>query len=299
MTIDPNLLSLPIPGVVPGLDPTLNPELAARLGTQMQGVPSPAVAAEALRVLEADGFEAAGQVARGANPQQAAETLEQMKEQLEAQGVNTLEDQQILDLLAVLIDFLKSGGRLPGQQGGGAPSRGTGAARGTGGTRGGGRSAPSFSGGSGGTSGAGGGGGAVSGAAPDTSNLPQGNGTVGEFLDAALAQNGDRYVFGAETNLNDANPDTFDCSELVQWAAAQAGVNIADGSSNQAAATQNISVDEALRTPGALLFRPGHVAISLGDGRTIEARGRNYGVGIFNGEGRFTSGGLIPGMQYG
>ena len=103
MTIDPNLLSLPIPGVVPGLDPTLNPELAARLGTQMQGVPSPAVAAEALRVLEADGFEAAGQVARGANPQQAAETLEQMKEQLEAQGVNTLEDQQILDLLAVLI----------------------------------------------------------------------------------------------------------------------------------------------------------------------------------------------------
>ena len=139
----------------------------------------------------------------------------------------------------------------------------------------------------------------MSGAAPDTSNLPQGNGTVGEFLDAALAQNGDRYVFGAETNLNDANPDTFDCSELVQWAAAQAGVNIADGSSNQAAATQNISVDEALRTPGALLFRPGHVAISLGDGRTIEARGRNYGVGIFNGEGRFTSGGLIPGMQYG
>ena len=58
-------------------------------------------------------------------------------------------------------------------------------------------------------------------------------------------------------------------------------------------------VEQALRTPGALLFRPGHVAISLGDGRTIEAKGSKYGVGIFSAHNRgWTTGGLIPGMRY-
>ncbi len=132
---------------------------------------------------------------------------------------------------------------------------------------------------------------------------PAGRGTAEAFVQKALAQNGDRYVFGAETNLNDANPNTFDCSELVQWAAAQVGVQIPDGTMNQLPHIQrnggSMSVDEALRTRGALLFRPGHVAISLGDGRTIEARGSAYGVGIFNAHGRgWTAGGRIPGMQY-
>lgn len=142
----------------------------------------------------------------------------------------------------------------------------------------------------------------VSGTPSTPSSAPTGRGTSGDFLRSALAQNGDRYVYGAETNLNDSNPNTFDCSELVQWAAHQAGVTIPDGSSAQLAHVrrhgQEISVEQALRTPGALLFRPGHVAISLGDGRTIEARGRRYGVGIFNARGRFTSAGLIPGMRY-
>ncbi|WP_163870143.1 hypothetical protein [Myxococcus eversor] len=57
---------------------------------------------------------------------------------------------------------------------------------------------------------------------------------------------------------------------------------------------------EALRTRGALLYRPGHVAISLGDRRTIEARGSAYGVNIFSANGRgWTSGALIPGLKYG
>ena len=132
----------------------------------------------------------------------------------------------------------------------------------------------------------------------DTRSVPQGDGTAGDFLAAALAQQGDRYVFGAEADQRDANPDTFDCSELVEWACAQAGIDIPDGSWNQKAATTPISVEEALRTPGALLFTDGHVAISLGDGRTIEARGSRYGVGIFDAGRRFTSGGLIPGMRY-
>ena len=133
-------------------------------------------------------------------------------------------------------------------------------------------------------------------------SAPTGKGTSGDFLKAALAQNGDNYVFGAETRLNDPNPDTFDCSELVQWAGAQAGVEIPDGSGNQRRFVERhgttLSVEEAMRTPGALLFREGHVAISLGDGRTIEARGRRHGVGVFEAQGRFTSGGLVPGMKY-
>jgi cell wall-associated NlpC family hydrolase len=114
------------------------------------------------------------------------------------------------------------------------------------------------------------------------------------FLTAALAQQGDSYVFGHEANPNDPNPDTFDCSELVQWAAAQAGVQLTDGSWLQYRSLSGrgggMPVDEALRTPGALLFafsgdpnaggRPSraHVAISLGDGRVMEARNPRKGV---------------------
>lgn len=132
---------------------------------------------------------------------------------------------------------------------------------------------------------------------------PAGRGTAEAFVQRALSQAGDRYIFGAEVNLNDSNPSAFDCSELVQWAAHQAGVSIPDGTMNQLPHVQRagttISVAEALRTRGALLFRPGHVAISLGDGRTIEAKGSAYGVGIFNANGRgWTAGALVPGLRY-
>jgi peptidoglycan hydrolase-like protein with peptidoglycan-binding domain len=127
---------------------------------------------------------------------------------------------------------------------------------------------------------------------------PRGSGRTQEFLRQALSQNGNRYVFGAEANARDANPRALDCSELVEWAAARAGVRFPDGSANQIAAARPMSVEQALRTPGALLYRPGHIAISLGDGRTIEARNSRAGVGIFNANGRgWTRAGTIPGMN--
>ena len=93
--------------------------------------------------------------------------------------------------------------------------------------------------------------------------------------------------------------------ELIEWAARRAGVNFPDGSAAQIDATTPMSVAEALRTPGALLFRAGnppttphHIAISLGDGRTIEARNSRAGVGVFSAHGRgWTRAGTIPGMR--
>jgi hypothetical protein len=70
-----------------------------------------------------------------------------------------------------------------------------------------------------------------------------------------------------------------------------------------------IPVEEARHTRGAILFsfssqpHPGgarpshaHVAISDGDGGTIEARGRAYGVGNFASKGRFNYAAVIPGL---
>ena len=134
--------------------------------------------------------------------------------------------------------------------------------------------------------------------------LPEGDRSVGTFLRAALAQNGDEYEYGAGRNLNDANPHEFDCSGLVYWSLNQAGIDpntVGGYSGAQSAGTRTISVEDALNTPGALLFYDGHVAISLGDGRTVEAMGEKWGVTIDEDstDRRWTHGGLIPGMNYG
>lgn len=142
---------------------------------------------------------------------------------------------------------------------------------------------------------------------------PQQDSPLGRFLEAALAQSGDRYVYGAEAD-GKADPTAFDCSELVQWAADRAGVQVQDGAANQylqmKAAGAVISPEQAARIPGALLFRfdveppggPGgrgtaHVAISLGNGKTIEAKGSEYGVGEFDVGRRFTHAAYVPGLS--
>lgn len=126
----------------------------------------------------------------------------------------------------------------------------------------------------------------------------------------AGSQAGDPYVFGAEASPNNPNPRRFDCSELVEWACGRLGVSprMPDGSKAQKAHCQShktlITVDQGIHTAGALLFRmsgnPTHVAISRGNGQTIEARGRAYGVGTFSAYGRrWTHAGRIPGVLYG
>lgn len=138
----------------------------------------------------------------------------------------------------------------------------------------------------------------------------------------ALAQAGDAYQLGAEVALSDPNPKVFDCSELVEWACAQAGVQpkMPDLTWNQQQHCQQygllIGLEQAYSTRGALLFRhrddngnpvsdmstfpkSAHVAISLGNGRTIEAMDKDNGVREGNARrDSWTTGALIPGVDY-
>lgn len=125
-----------------------------------------------------------------------------------------------------------------------------------------------------------------------------------DFVNFAMAQAGDAYVYGAEASLSDPNPSAFDCSELIEWAAHRAGVFMPDFSGAQIAYCQSkgrgISVEQAKRTRGAILYKPGHIAISLGNGSTIEAVGSGYGVRVMGPSRSFswTAGGLVPGLRY-
>jgi hypothetical protein len=138
-------------------------------------------------------------------------------------------------------------------------------------------------------------------------NPIKGNGSAQDFVRIALSQVGKQYIFGAEANPNDSNPKAFDCSELVEWAVKRAGGNIPDGADNQFNYCRQhgtvISVQQALNTPGALLFYGdlGHVMISLGDGRVVEAGNSRVGVVVrpasVHGD-RIKYGALVPGLKY-
>lgn len=118
--------------------------------------------------------------------------------------------------------------------------------------------------------------------------------TPTEFISALRKHVGIRYAWGGKT------PATgFDCSGLIHFALDQIGVAFVHGSKAQIEACQPITVDEALQTPGALLWFEGHDAISLGDGKTLEAVTKpNNGVGSYAHGNRFTKAGLIPGIEY-
>jgi hypothetical protein len=120
------------------------------------------------------------------------------------------------------------------------------------------------------------------------------DGQIESFVRIALSQTGKPYVYGAEAAKTDPNPRAFDCSELVEWAAARAGIpGVPDGSEAQIAASDQISVDTAINTRGAILWHPGHIAISLGNGRTIEASSSDKPIGQLNAKGRFQKGGKL------
>jgi hypothetical protein len=139
---------------------------------------------------------------------------------------------------------------------------------------------------------------------------------IEDVLLHALNDTGAQYVFGAQTVMQNDQPAKVDCSELVEWACGKAGVvpRMPDGARYQYAHCEQhrttVDVAEALRTRGALMFITesngviGHVVFSLGDGTTMEAKGKAFGVGSFSaltasGKPRFDKAARIPGCEYG
>lgn len=82
------------------------------------------------------------------------------------------------------------------------------------------------------------------------------------IIAAAYSQLGVPYVWGGTT------PGVgLDCSGLTQYCYRQAGIAIPRNSEDQAAFGRKVPVSDA--TPGDILWRPGHVAIYIGDDRYI------------------------------
>ena len=87
-------------------------------------------------------------------------------------------------------------------------------------------------------------------------------------VDAALAQQGKPYVWGA------AGPSSFDCSGLTMYAWGRAGVSLPHQSAQQYGYGTHVPADLAYLKPGDLLFFYSpihHVAIYIGNGLQVHA----------------------------
>jgi N-acetylmuramoyl-L-alanine amidase len=134
---------------------------------------------------------------------------------------------------------------------------------------------------------------------------------------------GDDHIPGSHVNYRSPVPaNRWTSADLASWSAYQAYGLVfgcdpsgAPGTASPGAWRHDaqergvlVGVDEAIRTPGAILLRSspdgppefGHVAISRGDGRTIEAAGQRRGVVIGDAMGRrrWDGGVLLPTVTY-
>ncbi|WP_020390383.1 NlpC/P60 family protein [Kribbella catacumbae] len=92
------------------------------------------------------------------------------------------------------------------------------------------------------------------------------NGRAGVAVQAAMAQAGDRYVWGAE------GPNSFDCSGLTKYAWGKAGVSLSHSSKAQYGEGRRISRGDLM--PGDLVFYGSpiwHVGMYIGNGRMVHA----------------------------
>ena len=97
-------------------------------------------------------------------------------------------------------------------------------------------------------------------------NLPVPNPRAGKAIEFALAQIGDRYVWGA------SGPDGWDCSGLTSVAWSKAGVSLPHSSAQQYYSGDKVPRSEL--QPGDLVYfySPiSHVGIYLGNGRMVHA----------------------------
>lgn len=102
--------------------------------------------------------------------------------------------------------------------------------------------------------------------------------TGSDLVNLATRELGKPYVFGAE------GPDSFDCSGLVQWAAAQLGIHLPRRATLQGNATVPVT---GAPQPGDLVLYGtpslySHVGIYIGGGRMIDAPDVGQNVKIEN-----------------
>jgi cell wall-associated NlpC family hydrolase len=91
-----------------------------------------------------------------------------------------------------------------------------------------------------------------------------GGSVAGNAVSAAMSRLGCPYVWGA------SGPGSFDCSGLVQWAYAQAGLHLDRTTYQQI--NDGIPVARSQVQPGDLVFpSAGHVQMAIGNGQVIEA----------------------------
>ena len=102
--------------------------------------------------------------------------------------------------------------------------------------------------------------------APAAAPASGGSSAAQTAVDTAMAQLGDPYVWAA------AGPDAFDCSGLVQFAYAAAGIQLPHSSSMQS--TMGSPVARSALLPGDLVFfysPVSHVGIYIGNGQMVHA----------------------------
>ncbi|WP_329216470.1 NlpC/P60 family protein [Streptomyces sp. NBC_01485] len=101
---------------------------------------------------------------------------------------------------------------------------------------------------------------------PDLSGVVPASGRAGAALAAARSALGKPYVWGA------TGPSGFDCSGLMQWSYAQAGVSLPRTSQAQAHAGRRVPLSQA--QPGDIVtYRSdaSHVGMYVGNGQVIHA----------------------------
>lgn len=97
-------------------------------------------------------------------------------------------------------------------------------------------------------------------------NLPLPNPRAARAIEFALAQLGDRYVWGA------AGPDGWDCSGLTMVAWSKAGVSLPHSSAQQF--SEGVKVPRSELQPGDLVFfysPVSHVGLYIGNGKMVHA----------------------------